>query len=293
MNQERIFAVDGNGYMHRAFATLNSHRPTAIAFPFHLASMICKDATAVKAKHLIVAFDGPDNFRYGVYPQYKSARREKQGIEGGGPASSTTGIYSYLPAIKNYFLHAGIPFYMPEEHEADDVLCSIASRYYTEYDIVCGTSDKDARQFLRPGVRLYDSRHKNADKKPDPIYITHEDDYQGISCDRVLDYQTLIGDRVDSIPSIMGPKKAQAVLASHRSLNAWASSATGKELDFIQIKAEEIRRNRALVKLSTDAIPDTQPHMWKIPKQAPEMDLPQSYYNYNAYCYRSRGLFAD
>lgn len=292
MNQERIFVVDGNGYMHRAYATLHSHRPTALAFPFHLASIICKDATAVKARHLLVAFDGPNNFRYGIYPEYKSKRRENQGITGGGPASSTSGIYSYLPAIKNYFLHAGIPYYMPDEYEADDVLCSVATKYHKEYDIVCGTSDKDARQFLKEGIRLYDSRHKNAENQPDPIYITHEDDYQGIGCDRVLDYQTLIGDRVDSIPSIMGPKKAQAVLAAHRSLNAWASAAKGKELDFIQIKAEEIRRNRALVKLSTEALPDTLPHMWKIPKDAPDLDLPQSYYNYNAFCYRSRGLFA-
>jgi 5'-3' exonuclease len=292
MNKERIFVVDGNGYLWRAFSTLNSHRPIAIAFPFHLASMICKDAIAVKAKHLLVAFDGPDNFRYGVYDKYKLARREKQGIEGGGPASSTTGIYSYLGAIKNYFLHAGIPYYMPEHHEADDVLCSVANRYYLDYDIVCGTSDKDARQILREGVRLYDSRHKNADKKPDPIYITHEDVYEGIGCDRILDYQTLIGDRVDSIPSIMGPKKAQAVLAAHRSLNAWASAAEGKEKDFIHMKAEEIRRNRALVKLSTDALPDETPEQWKIPKTAPDMDLPQSYYNYNAFCYRARGLFA-
>jgi hypothetical protein len=119
--KERIFIADGNGYMHRAFATLNSHRPTAVAFPFHLASMICKDATAVKAKHLLVAFDGPDNFRYGVYDGYKSARREKQGIVGGGPASSTTGIYSYLGAIKNYFLHAGIPYYMPEQFYAQSL----------------------------------------------------------------------------------------------------------------------------------------------------------------------------
>jgi hypothetical protein len=58
------------------------------------------------------------------------------------------------------------------------------------------------------------------------------------------------------------------------------------------MKAEEIRRNRALVKLSTDALPDDTPADWKIPKQAPDMDLPQSYYNYNAFCYRARGLFA-
>lgn len=291
MNKERIFVVDGNSYAWRAFCTLKGNREVSSAFPFHLTSMICKDAFAVKAKYLLVAFDGPDNFRYDVYPEYKSARREKQGKTGGGPASSTTGIYSYLPAIKNYFLHAGIPYYMPDKFEADDVLCSIATKYHSEYDIVCGTRDKDARQFLREGVRLYDSQHKTEDKKPAPIYITHEDVYEGVGCDRVLDYQTLVGDRVDSIPSIMGPKKAQAVLAAHRSLNAWASSATGKELDFIQMKAEEIRRNRALVKLSTEALPDTQPHTWKISKQIPDMDLPQSYYNYHAFCYHARGLF--
>lgn len=289
---ERIFVVDGNAYMHRAYATLKSSRPTALAFPFHLTSMICKDALAVQAKHLLVAFDGPDNFRYDIFAGYKSARRERQGATGGGPASSTTGIYSHLGAIKNYFVHSGIPYFMPDTFEADDVLCSIASKYSEDYDVVCGTSDKDSRQFLKEGVRLYDSRHKNAEGKPDPIYITHEDVYDGVSCERILDYQTLIGDRVDSIPSIMGPKKAQAVLAAHRSLNAWASAATGKELDFIQIKAEEIRRNRALVKLSTEALPDDSPVAWKVPKDVPDMDLPQSYYNYHAFCNRARGLFA-
>jgi 5'-3' exonuclease len=293
MKQKRILAVDGNWILHRCFTTLRTNRPIEEALPYRFLSMVAKDALAVRANYVLVAFDGPKIFRYKVYPLYKSARNEGKEAGTGDVSNDAKGdVYQYLPNIYDLLMQVGMCFYQPTEYEADDVLCSVAAEYADEYDIVCSTEDKDAYQYLKPGVRLYNSKNKGLDGKPAPIYITHEKLYHGISCDRMLDYQTLIGDRGDSIPTILTPKKAKAVIDAHENLNVWFHQSRDDERIFIRTHMEELRRNRKLVGLVPGILPPNEIEEWKILKALPKIELPGIFHDYHSFVWpRTKGLF--
>lgn len=298
MKKEILFCVDGNWFLHRAFNTLHTNRPVEEALPWHFLSMICKDALAVKARHLCVAFDGPKVFRYKVYKDYKSARNGTVVENTDADNKEPTGdVYDYLPYIYDLFEKLGITFFQPRIYEADDVLCSVVAAYAEKYVIVCGTTDKDSYQYLKPGVRLYDSSHKNTKtKEREPRYISHEDAERrkGVACSQMVDYQTLIGDPGDSIPSIKGygPARAKEILDEHGTLNAWFKQSTGDERAFIRSQMENLRRNRKLVQLVTECAPPTDPSEWKIHKVKPKLNLPRIFHDYHSFCYpKTKGLF--
>src|ERR1700748_1292518 len=205
--KERIFPVDGNWFLHRAFHTLHTNRPIEEALPFHLLSMVCKSALRVRANYLCVAFDGPKVFRYKVYEGYKEGRKgpvvENTDAEN---APATGDVYDFLPQIYNLFHELGILFFQPRTREADDVLASVVYKYASKYLIDCGTCDKDGYQYLQPGVRLFDPSFKDKTGKTVGRYITQEmgEERKGVACSQMVDYQTLIGDKGDSIPAIKG-----------------------------------------------------------------------------------------
>lgn len=290
---KRIFIVDGNFYLYRAFATLRTNRPIEEALPYHLLSMICKDAIAVRAHYCCVAFDGPKVFRYKIYADYKNKRNGEKGVGVDNDNNDAKGdMYQYLPNIYEFFAQVGLCFYQPTEYEADDVLCSVAHKYGDEYDVVCGTIDKDAHQYLKPGIRLYNSINKGPDGKQKPIYITHESIHKGIPCHRMLDYQTLRGDPGDSIPSILTPMKAKAVIDQFDNLNDWFKASTGDERAFIRAHMEDLRRNRKLVELVRDVAPPNDLEEWKLPKKIPKIELPQTFHAYHSFVWpKTKGLF--
>lgn len=296
--RERIFCCDGNWYLHRAFNTLHTKRAPEIALPQHLMSMVVKDALAVKADYLLVAFDGPKVFRYDVYPGYKGDRKEKKGS---APVDSDddhekVDIYTYLPYVYKLFTCAGIVYYQPKKHEADDVLHSISVEYGSEYSVVSGTQDKDAYQSLVQGsVRLYDASHKNKAGESDPIYIdaAMAEKYKGVKVSQMIDYQTLIGDKGDSIPAIYGmtPAKAAKILNQYGSIRNWYREDK-ESRKFLTVQQDNLKRNRTLVTLVEGVLPTTDLEMWKLPKIKPSGDFSRSYHEYHNWLWpKSKGLF--
>jgi len=296
----RIFMPDGNWYLHRAFNTLHTKRPIEEALPHHFMSMVCRDALRTNSQYLLVAFDGPRVFRYKVYANYKGERDKKRA--GSAPVDPDSGIaqgnlYDYLPDVYDLLNRAGIVYFQPRTFEADDVGCSIAHAYSSEYDVVIGTQDKDSYQFLKPGVRLFDSSHKNKKGETDPIYITAEDAERkkGVKVSQMVQYQILIGDKGDSIPSIQGMTEAKArdILSHHGNLATWYANGSPDDRIFMETQKENMRRNRKLVTLSVDAVPPTPVEDWKIPKsKSKDKDLPKVFHEWHNFVWpKSRGLF--
>lgn len=256
-----------------------------------------KDALAVKATYILVAFDGPSVFRYEVYPQYKEKRNEKKGAPVDAEnAEPKADIYSYLPHIYALLHKLGIIFFQPKNHEADDVLCSVAKVYGGPYKVIGGSQDKDGYQWLTNFAKMYDPSAKGKDGKPKPRYIdvAYAERQKGISVSQMVDYQTLIGDSIDSIPPIkgIGPVKAKAILAKYGSIKNWHKECK-EDREFITAEADNIRRNRKLVKLVEDVLPPNELSEWKLRKNH-EQDkfLSRNFHDYLAFLYpRSRGLF--
>lgn len=299
---KKIFVPDGNWYLWRAFHTNRSIQSLDEVIPYQLLNMICKDALAVQADYVIVAFDGPRVFRHKIYPQYKANRtgRENDGLtdaENADPGESIRDkVYGCLPAIFSLFDKIGLTYYMPKIYEADDVLCSIAKAYGEQYKVICGTQDKDAYQYLSDVVWLYDASAKGKDGKRKPKYIRPKDAerIKGVKIKQMVAYQTLIGDKLDNIMPIKGmtPSKVKKILNEHGSINRWA--AADKEAKrFLTIHTEHIRLNRRLVTLVDQAIPPGRPEEWRLrKKKAEDSRLSRTYHDFHARLYpKSHGLF--
>jgi DNA polymerase-1 len=284
---ERIFICDGNWYLHRVFFTYKSSRPMEEGLPYNFLALLMKDACAVKATHILVAFDGHEIFRYKVFPEYKANRSEKK-MSGGSDDEPGKDVYACLPNLRQLLVKCGVALTQQKKYEADDVWASAAVQYAEQgYEVVGGGKDKDGFQVLRKGVRMYDSS-----AKPEPKFMTAEkaEKLKGVPIRKMVMYQTLLGDQIDNIPQILSPAKAKAVCLEHKSIKAWFESADKKTREFLRAKQAQLVVNRKLVELKTDlALPE--PQTLKPAKVTLE-GMPASWYAHQELCWpKSRGLF--
>ena len=266
--------------------------------PYKLIDMFVKDAMLLRATHILCAFDGPKNFRKDLYPDYKANREGKVGNGdeyGDQTESAKDKLYACFPALFERLAYFGIPFYQPRKHEADDVLCSIAHGVHDRMKFVGGTQDKDAYQYLLwDSVRLVDTSNASKDKPARWITRQIAEKKKGVTAEQMIDFQTLIGDKLDNIIGIpgMGPATAKAILTKHGSLKKWFASGEDKEL--IATNKERMRLNRKLVTLSTEVMPPGEIDDWKLSKfKARGADkLSRNYHElHNLMWPKSRGLF--
>ena len=170
--------------------------------------------------HLIVAGegDGP-GVRSEWYPEYKANRTEMP-----------EPLQPQIPMIVELIEAFGAPIVSVPGWEADDVIATLAGRAADEgYEVTIITNDKDARQLLRPGVRLYNVR------KDEYLGVDELRADWGVSPEQVVHFQALVGDSVDNVPGVplVGPKKASALLAQFGTLEevlANADAAPGAKL---------------------------------------------------------------
>lgn len=288
--KERIFAVDGNWYLHRIFHTQSFEpKDPAATMARRLVGLICKDAIAVKAKRVLVAFDGPNVFRYKLYSQYKANRKNKDTgvdlIHNKDGLVAERSPYEHLEAILVYLADCGIPCVQQSKYEADDILCSVATQ---NANVVCGNKDKDAFQYvLRPDISLYDSSFKEKGQ-PKPRTITMDDVEAvfGVSADLALDLQTLIGDGVDNIPTLMPRSKAIKGLKQWGSIKSWLENDNDFRALMID-KKSTLLLNRQLVRLKNDIRVGIPAIRWNR-----HPDMVTSYIQYRDFCNpKSKGLF--
>lgn len=276
-----VMPFDGNFYMHKAWFTLDGkehleRKKLGQRLAYRTLSMICSDANKVGATHLLVAFDGPDVFRFHIYPGYK-AGRDKEGKKGGGNGTSdepTREIYEYLPAVAQYISMCGIKVVQFDEHEADDVLASIAQ---LPTNVVLGAMDKDQYQNLKPNVCMFysisgiDTYFRMDDVRAKWKVEPHQ----------ALEYQILIGDSGDKVPSVrpgkMGPKTAVKVLKQYGTIANFFKQSKKDRLWMRQCQAA-FTRNRKLVTLVKDVYkPKPKDLVLRNVTRLPKCGVPESY----------------
>lgn len=275
------FIVDGNWYLHRCYFTIKPlHRSVDQAIVYAFLAMICKDALATGSSHLLVAFDGPEVFRYALYPKYKANRSSN--IEGSSIREGFKDVYSYLPCILSVLSELGITWLQPRKFEADDVLCSAAKDYSTSGPVYVGTKDKDSYQYLTPSISLYDSSNREHGELK-PKYIRYKDvkSIKGVKPEQMASLQCLTGDAIDNIPKILTPNKAKKLLAEFKTINDAIKSDKWK--DQLVPNLNLLKINSKLVKLRDDV---EVPNWVSIVPPRKNLDeeykrnLPKSYFNY-------------
>ena len=278
----RILVVDGNWYLHRCFHTLKTSRPMEEVLPGNLLALVLKDAVLTRCTHVLVAFDGNAVFRYDVYPQYKQSRSEKS--KASSEEEGYRNVYECLPQVRKLFADHGITLVQQKKYEADDVWASAAAQYTKAgYTVIGGCKDKDGFQALRPGVRMFDSS-----AKPEPKYMdaAKAERLKGVPVSKMVMLQTLIGDAIDDIPSVLGLAKAKAVCNKYPSIKAWFEDADKETKRMIRAKQAQMIINKQLVTLKPDlALPD--PSTLVPPKQQLE-NMNKWWYGHQDLCYPKR-----
>ena len=285
--KETIFVVDGNFYLYRAYSVTRAvHRDFGIALLSMFLGMISKDTVAVRAKKLLVCFDGPSVFRYKIYPSYKANRHENQApVDNTIPGRETAKeIYTYLDDIKALLTELKIAWIQKDEYEADDCCCSASYKWKDQFRVIIGTKDKDSYQYLdaEKGVELYDSSYK-VKGEPKPRYIDAKlaEELKGIPIKRMRAYQALIGDAIDSIPEIVQPRIAKRIIKEYGTIKR-AVTENEEYKQMLVPKFEEIKRNAKLVTLVKDVeLPEANELIVKRVSLDEELkrNLPKAYFN--------------
>ena len=230
-----IYAVDSHSLIFQVFHALpemTSPRGEPVGAIYGFVRDLLQLIETRKPDALLCAFDLPGpTFRHDLYDGYKADR-----------GSMPEDLASQIPKIREVLAALGIPILSSPGFEADDVLATVA-RLCDEQAAECliVTGDKDCRQLITEHVSLYNIR-KNSIYQAEDL----QDDW-GIRPDQVVDFQALVGDKVDCVPGVplIGPKIAQELLA------------TFDDLDSVLDHANEVagaKRKQNLMEFRDDAI---------------------------------------
>ncbi|HEX2967263.1 MAG TPA: DNA polymerase, partial [Syntrophorhabdaceae bacterium] len=202
---KRIFLIDGNSYLYRAFfATphLSNSRgiPTNAIYAF--ISMIKKLRNAENPDILVVIFDSKaPSFREAISKEYKAQRPPMPG-----------NLAAQIPYVKTIVQAMGLPVLEKEGYEADDIIGTIVEHLKPQRDIstYIVTSDKDMMQLISDNVIIYDSMKNQIVKEPEVIQKL------GVEPNLVVDYLALCGDTSDNIPGVpgIGEKTARELIST-------------------------------------------------------------------------------
>jgi DNA polymerase-1 len=207
---KRVFLVDGNSYLYRAFfATphLSNSKgiPTNATYAFM--NMVRKLQNEEKPDVLVIIFDSKaPSFREEISKAYKAQRPPMPG-----------NLSAQIPYVKLVLEAMGLPLLEKEGFEADDIIGTVVDRLKgQDTDVVIVTSDKDMMQLVSDKVRILDTM-KNVS-----IGEKEVEEKFGIKPVLMTDYLALCGDTSDNIPGVpgVGDKTARELVATFGSIDA-------------------------------------------------------------------------
>ncbi|MBA3481345.1 MAG: DNA polymerase I, partial [Pirellulales bacterium] len=203
-----VYVVDSHSLIFQVFhamGELTSPRGEPVNAVYGFTRDLIQIIERKRPTALVCAFDlsGP-TFRHELYDLYKADRGEM-------PES----LVAQMPKIREVVAALGIPILEHPGYEADDVLATIA-RLCDEAGAKCllVSGDKDCRQLLTKQVAVYNIRK---DEEYDAVALFGD---WGVAPEQVVDFQSLVGDKVDNVPGVplIGPKVAQELLEKYGTL---------------------------------------------------------------------------
>ncbi len=243
----RLVLVDGSGFIFRAFHAIppmiredGVHVNAVFGF-CNMITRLMKDHTGT---HLAVIFDaGSKTFRNRMYDGYKAHRPE--------PPPELVPQFGLIREATRAF---GLPSIELEDWEADDLIAAYAkAAKEMGGEAIIVSSDKDLMQLIGPSVFMLDPM------KNTPIGLAEVEAKFGVTPDKVVEVQALIGDSVDNVPGVrgIGPKGAAELIKEYGTVEAVLQAAPSmkpsKRRDMLIEHAEAARISRALVVLRDDA----------------------------------------
>jgi DNA polymerase-1 len=239
--KERLYLIDAHSLVFQVFHAIGEMTSPA-GLPTNAVFGFVRDLMYLRSQnpeYLICAFDRTEpTFRSQLYADYKAHRPEM-------PSSLQVQIPLIYKAVEALNIPAlGVPGF-----EADDVMATVAHAAADKgiHVRIC-TSDKDCRQLLRDGVRIYNLRKRREFGEAELL------DEWGIRPDQVVDLQTLVGDSVDNVPGVegIGYKTAAKLLQEFGTLENLLQNidkVPGKKRENLKAALPTLPISRKLVRL--------------------------------------------
>ena len=241
-----LVLIDGSGFIFRAYHALPPMtRPdgTPVNAVFGFSNMLAKLLREHVGTHIAVIFDaGRKTFRNRLYEDYKAHRPP--------PPDDLIPQFNLVRQATEAF---GVPAVELEDWEADDLIAAYAKAVNDAGgQATLVSSDKDLMQLIRPGVEMLDPI------KQKPIGPAEVMEKYGVTPDKMIDVQALIGDPTDNVPGVpgIGPKGAAQLINEFGDLDSVLAAAPAmkpsKRRDNLIEHAEKARISRDLVTLRSD-----------------------------------------
>ncbi|GGC81401.1 5'-3' exonuclease [Tersicoccus solisilvae] len=166
------------------------------------------------------------HWRTALIPSYKAHRVRREDPDGVDVEEVPELLEPQVPVIREVLAALGITRVGAEDHEADDVIGTLATRATTPVDIV--TSDRDLFQLVDDdaGVRVINTaRGMNRIEVVTDAVIREK---YGIGAAQYADFATLRGDTSDGLPGVagVGEKTAAGLIADHGDLDGVITAAS-------------------------------------------------------------------
>ena len=247
---QRLYLIDGSGYIFRAFHALPPMtRPdgTPVNAVYGFANMLMKlmddlrDASVEES--IAVVFDTKRHtFRSEIYKEYKAHRPE--------PPDELKPQFAIIRDAVRAFNVCCLEM---EGFEADDLIATYAKvAQDANIDVVVISADKDMMQLIRPGVTMIDPM-KNRTIGPEQVMEKF-----GVLPEKVIDVQALAGDSSDNVPGVpgIGVKTAAELITQYGDLETLLKNAgeikQPKRRENLVNNAELARISKQLVTLRDD-----------------------------------------
>ena len=234
--QKHLVVVDGYNFLFRAYYAvrrLNRSDGLHTNALYGFTNMLIKIVKDLQPDYCTVALDSSPTFRHEMYELYK-ANRDEMDQE----------MKEQMPFVEPLINAFGIPVSRETGFEADDIIATLANRYGKDMKITIVSSDKDLMQLLNENVSMLDTM-KN---------VTHGVEASmekfGVTPDKVIEVQSLIGDTSDNIPGVrsVGPKTAAKLIDEFGTLENLYDNLEKVSRDKLRAALEEHKENAFLSK---------------------------------------------
>lgn len=202
---ERLHILDGYGYIFRAYygmagggnrgASLSNTDGLPTGALHVYASMLVRMHHDLRPDRIVVVFDAPGkNFRFLLDPNYKATRKET-------PEDLKKQMPYFRPLTEAFCW----PVIAAEGVEADDTIATITGQARERgWDVVIYSGDKDLMQLVDERVTVVDSMRRiryDSDRVVEKF---------GVRPDQLGDWLSLVGDKSDNVPGMVGVGKVGA-----------------------------------------------------------------------------------
>jgi DNA polymerase-1 len=245
---DHLFLVDGSGYIFRAYHALppltrksdGLQVNAVLGFCNMLWKLLCDMKPDEKPTHLAVVFDKSEKtFRTDMYTEYKANR-----------SAPPDDLIPQFPLIREAVRAFDIPCLEMAGYEADDLIATYARQACeAKATTTIVSSDKDLMQLVCDAVMLYDTMKDKRIGAPEVF------EKFGVTPEKVIEVQALIGDTSDNVPGVpgIGVKTAAQLIIEYGDLETLLARAgeikQEKRRQSLIEHAEKARLSKRLVTL--------------------------------------------